>query len=275
MLLYFCSLFSKFLLLLMKYQNLWPAIQADVLSVIAADDFLGTRAGVAIEPGDITSKINEKLARIVGAGLDGKQGVGYLVMAIEKASDDNPAVPGGPLKLTITIQWVENVIINNSAKGTGTPIRVYAASCVKLLKLYTPVGLTQNLVPAVPAIREFTDNTQKSLRVGMVEFTAIEADFKPFLRVNRPQIVVAGAVVPVTNGTMSYQLTGPATVTVIAPDAGIIYYTTDGSHPYAGNAAAEPYAGPVTIENECLFRCRGFAPGKSGSDTAAANFFTL
>jgi len=256
-----------------KYQDLWPAIQADVLNVIQADDFLGTRAGVMIEPGDISSKINEKLARVIGAGLDGKNGVGFLVMAIEKATDENPALPGGPLKLTITIQWVENVTINNSAQGTLTPIRVYAAWCEKLLKLYTPVGLTSNFVPAVPVIREFTDNTNKALRVGMVEFTAIEADFKPFSRVNRPQITVTGSVVPATNGTMSYQLTGPATVTVTAPDAGIIYYTLDGSHPYAGNAAAEPYDGPVTITDECLFRCRAFGLGKSGSDTAAANFW--
>lgn len=260
----------------MKYQDLWPAIQADILGAIQADDFLGTRAGVLIEPGDITSKINEKLARVVGAGLDGKNGVSFLVMAIEKATDENTAAPGGPLKLTITIQWVENVTINNSAQGTGTPIRVYAAWCEKILKLYTPVGLTSNLVPAVPVIREFTDNTNKALRVGMVEFTAIEADFRPFIRVNRPQISVSGAgVSPASSQTNSYQLTSPAggLVTVTAPDADTIFYTTDGSHPYQGNAAATPYTGPVAITSSGLFRARAFARGKSGSDTAAANFW--
>lgn len=258
----------------MNYQDLWPAIQADILGAIAADDFLGTRSGVAIEPGDITSKINEKLARIVGAGLDGKNGVGYLVLPIEKAEDENPSVPGGPLKLTITIQWVENVTINNSATGTQMPIRVYAAATEKLLKLYTPVGLTMNLVPAARVIREFTDNTQKNLRVGMVEFTAIEADFKPFVRVNRPQISVTGVQASATNPN-SYQLTGPAVVTVYAAAGATVYYTTDGTHPYAGNATARIYSGPVSITAPCLFRCRAFVAQQSGSDTAAANFYTL
>ncbi len=254
----------------MKYQDLWPLLQRDLLGAIQADEFLGPRQGVIVEPGDIDSVLKTKLANAIGAGLDGKNGVGFLVLPIEQADDDNVSLPGGPLKLTVSIQWVENVIINNSASGTQTPIRVYAAWTEKLLKLYTPVGLTQSLIPAKPVISEFTDNTQKSLRVGLVEFTAIEADFKPFIRVNRPQISCSGGLATAAN---SYQLTTPATVTVTAPDAGIIYYTTDGTHPYAGNTSAEPYDGPVIITEECLFRARGFAIGKSGSDTAAANFW--
>ena len=260
----------------MNYKDLWPAIQADIAGVIAADNFLGTRVGVIVEPGDIDSVINTKLAKVIGAGLDGKNGVGFLVLPVEKAEDDNASMPGGPLKLTIAIQWVENVILNNSASGTGTPIRVYAAWTEKILKLYTPVGLTQNLVPGKPVISEFTDNTQKNLRVGMVEFTAIEADFRPFIRVNRPQISVSGAgVSPASSQPNSYQITSPAggLVTVTAPDADTIFYTTDGSHPYQGNAAATPYTGPVAITSSGLFRARGFAAGKSGSDTAAANFW--
>ena len=257
----------------MKYQDLWPLLQRDLLGAIQADDFLGTRQGVLVEPGDVDSVINTKLAKAIGAGLDGKNGAGFLVLPIEKADDDNVALPGGPLKLTIRIQWVENVIINHSATGTNTPIRVYAAWTEKLLKLYTPVGLTQNLIPAKPVISEFTDNTNKNLRAGLVEFTAIEADFKPFQRVNRPQISVSGSVAASLASAANYQLLGPASVAVTAPEADIIFYTTDSSHPYAGNAAATLYTAPVTITQPCLFRARAFARGKSGSDTAAANFW--
>jgi len=257
----------------MKYQDLWPLLQQDILGAIQADDFLGTRQGVLVEPGDIDSVINSKLAQVIGPGRDGKNGVGFLVWPMEKAEDENPSLPGGPLKLTIRIQWVENVLLNHSATGTQTPIRVYAAWTEKLLKLYTPVGLTQSLVPARPVISEFTDNTQKNLRLGLVEFTAIEADCRPFQRVNRPQITVGGAVSLTAQN--SYQLTGTATVAVTAADAGTIFYTTDGAHPYAGNIAATLYTAPVNITQPCLFRARGFANGKAGSDTAAANFFTL
>jgi hypothetical protein len=258
----------------MNYRDLWPLIQRDILGVLQADDFLGTRQGVLVEPGDIDSAIATKLAKVVGAGLDGKNGVGFLVQPIERAEDDNVSMPGGPLKLTIAVQWVENVVVNNSANGTQTPIRVYAAQTEKVLKLYTPVGLTQNLVPARPVISEFTDNTNKNLRMGRVEFTAIEADFRPFLRVNRPQLVVSSS--SSTSSPGCYQLTPGAAATVIitAPDADTIFYTQDGSHPYEGNSTATPYTGAVKITAPCLFRARAFARGKSGSDTSAVNFFS-
>jgi hypothetical protein len=257
----------------MRYRDLWPLIQKDILGALQADDFLGTRQGVLVEPGDVDSVINVKLAKVVGAGLDGKNGVGFLVLPIERAEDDNVSLPGGPLKLTLRIQWVENVVINQSSAGTQTPIRIYASWTEKLLKLYTPVGLTQSLAPARPVISEFTDDTNKQLRVGIVEFTAVEADFKPFNRVQRPAISVTGAAVASPSGAASYQLTGPATVTVSAPGADTIFYTTDGSHPYEGNAQATPYTQPVVIGTPCLFRARAFARYSTGSDTAAVNFF--
>lgn len=259
----------------MKYQELWPAIQQDILGVLQADDFLGTRKGLAVEPGDAESVINQKIATAMGPGLDGRNGVGFLVLPIERADDENANLPGGPLKLTISVQWVENVLLNQSQTGTGIPIRVYAAWTEKLLKLYTPVGLTQSLVPAHPVISEFTDNTNKNLRMGRVEFTAMEADFKPFARVNRPVLSVSGSVAASLVSAASFQLLGTAVATVTAPDAdtGQIYYTTDNSHPYQGNATAQVYTGPVTITQPCLFRARAFSHNKAGSDTAAVNFF--
>jgi hypothetical protein len=258
----------------MQYQDLWPLIQRDILGVLQADEFLGVRQGVLVEPGDLESVLAQKLARIVGQGLDGKAGAGFLVLPIERAEDDNPSLPGGPLKLAIAIKWVENVLVNQSAAGTKVPIRIYAAQTAKILKLYTPVGLTQSLVPARPVIGEFTEDAQKALRMGLVQFTAVEADYKPFFKVNRPQLTVTG-VAASRESAASFQLTGPATVSVSAPDADTIFYTTDGSHPYAGNAAATAYTAPVAITSPGLFRARAFAKGKAGSDTAAANFYAL
>ena len=68
----------------------------------------------------------------------------------------------------------------------------------------------------------------------------------------------------------------PYTVTVVQSQADSIYYTTDGSHPYAGNPQAKLYSAPVTVTEACLFRARAF--GVDGdfntiaSDTAAQNF---
>jgi hypothetical protein len=266
----------------MEYKDLWPAIQRDILGCLQADPFIGTRQGQSVEPGDVESVIATKVQKAIGAGLDGRVGVGFLVLPIEEASDENASMPGGPLKLTIRVRFVENVVFNHGPNGTNTPIRIYAACGVKLLKLYTPVGLTQSLVPANPVIYEFTPDRDNNLRVGQLKFHASEADFRPFIRVSRPQILCSGALASAANPN-SYQLAlsqveglaAGATVTVTAPDAdpGQIYYTTDNSHPYQGNAAAQVYNGPVTITQPCLFRVRAFGRNKTGSDTAAANFY--
>jgi hypothetical protein len=257
----------------MSYQDLWPLLQRDILGVMQADDFLGARPGVLVEPGELDSVIQQKLVKVVGQGSDGRNGAGFLVLPIEKAEDDNVSLPGGPLKLTLRIQWAENVIFNQSTAGTRIPIRIYAAQTEKILKLYTPVGLTQSLVPARPVISEFTEPTQKSLRLGLVEFTAVEADFHPFTRVSRPQLSVTGSVAAPSNSAPNFQLTGTAAVAISAPTGSTVYYTTDGTHPYAGNAAARVYSGPVPITQPCLFRARAFLPHQTGSDTAAANFW--
>jgi len=245
----------------MLHTDLWPLLQSDLLGVLLADDFIGTRSGLAVEPGDVESVINTKLAKAVGAGRDGKVGVGFLVLPVERAEDDNPSLPGGPLKLTLTVQFVENVTLNQSVTGTRFPLRIYAARAAKILKLYTPVGFTQSLVPAAPVISEFTNQTNKALRVGQVTFTALEADELPLRRINRPQLAVTGTDYPYT-------------VTVTAPEAGTIYYTLDGSHPYAGNPTAVLYGGPVNITEACLFRARAFGTTDTQlpSDTAAKTF---
>lgn len=258
----------------MNYQDLWPLIQQDILGVLSADSLIGARKGVAIEPGDVEDALDRKVQTAIGAGLDGKVGVGFLVLPIEEAADENASIPGGPLKLTLRIQFVENVTLNRGPRGTGLPCRVWVAWAEKALKLYTPVGLTQNFVPSAPVIHEFTPDKDENLRVGQLEFTAVEADFKPYFKLSRPQIIVAGAAIQSPNNPNSYQISGPSTVTVLAT-GDTIFYTTDGSHPYEANAAAKPYTGqPVAITSPCLFRARAFARGKIASDTAAANFWS-
>jgi hypothetical protein len=150
--------------------------------------------------------------------------------------------------------------------------RIWIAVAEKVLKLYTPVGLTQNFVPSSPVIHEFTPDKDENLRVGQLEFTAVEADFKPYLKLQRPQISCSGVSASAANPN-AYQLTGPAGIMVAAPGAATIWYTTDNSHPWPGNPTATLYAAPVTISAPCLFRARAFAPGTNGSDTAAVNFY--
>jgi len=243
----------------MTYQDLWPLIQRDIYGVLCADELIGTRKGVLLEPGDVESIVESKVAAALGVGKDGKPGVGFLVLPIEKAEDPHGSNPQGPLKLTLSVQFVENVTLNRGLRGTGLPLRIWAARAEKLLKLYTPVQLTANLAPANPVITEFTPDRDANLRVCQVEFTAFEADSAPTLKLNRPAITISGSDYPYT-----------ATVTLAGADA--IYWTTDGSHPWEGNPTATLYNGPVSITEVCLFRARAFKSGYFASDTAATNF---
>lgn len=246
-----------------EYTDLWQLIQDDICGVLQSDPFIGARPVLPVEPGDVQSVIDTKIAKSIGLGADGKSGVGCLVLPIEEATDEDENNPFGPLKLVITIQFVESVTINRGLVGTKKPVRIYAARAAKLLKLYTPVGLAQNLIPRKPVISQFPADETKSLRIGQVEFTASEADHTPLRRLDRPQLSVGGSAFPFT-------------ATVTQASAAAIFYTLDGSHPHARNPQAKLYSAPVSITEPCLFRARAFGMDSDmntiGSDTSAFNF---
>jgi len=105
----------------MQYTDLWPLLQQDILGCLQADAFLTARPGVLIEPGATAAIVTAKVTAALGVGADGKAGVGFLVLPIESADDENANLPQGPLKLPITIQFVENVVVNHGPRGTGIP----------------------------------------------------------------------------------------------------------------------------------------------------------
>ena len=250
----------------MQYTDLWPLIQGDILGVLQADAFLAARPGILVEPGATEAVLAAKTTAALGAGADGKFGAGYLVLPIESAEDDNANLPQGPLKLTITVQFVENVVVNHGPRGTGVPLRVYAARAAKVLKLYTPVGLAQGLVPASPVIAPFKPGPDANLRGARVNFLTSEADGAPLSKLPRPQIT--------PNDGQGNGGAHPQTVTITCAGATAIYYTTDNSHPWSGNPTATLYAGPFTMSQAGLVRARGFASGAQylGSDTAGVSF---
>jgi hypothetical protein len=250
----------------MQYTDLWPLIQQDILGCLQADAFLAVRPGVLVEPGATEAVLAAKTTAALAAGADGKFGAGYLVLPIESAEDENVNLPQGPLKLPITVQLVENVVVNHGPRGTGVPLRVYAARMEKVLKLYTPVGFTQALTPANPVIAHFTLGADGNLRGGRVCFYASEADAVPLIKLPRPQIT--------PNDGQGNGGAHPQTVTISCAGATAVYYTLDNSHPWSGNPTATLYSGPFTVSQAGLVRARGFAAGVQylGSDTAGVNF---
>jgi hypothetical protein len=250
----------------MNYSDLWPLIQQDVLGCLSSDAFLAGLPGVVIEPGATESVVNAAVTKALGPQANGRSGAGYLVLPVEQATDDNANMPLGPLKMPVTIQFVENVIVNNGPRGTGIPIRVYAARAAKVLKLYWPVFLGKPFKPRNPVITEFTPQRDENLRVGQLNFETEEDDNTQLLKLPRPNIQ--------PNDGQGNGGAPPQTVTITCAGATAIYYTLDNSHPWSGNPTAALYSGPFPVSAAGMVRARGFAAGVQyiGSDTASVSF---
>ena len=250
----------------MNYTDLWPLIQRDLLACLQADAFLAGLPGMLIEPGAPEATVQAAVTKVLGPQPNGRSGAGYLVLPVEQAFDDNPNLPLGPLKMPVTIQFVENVVVNRGPRGTNIPIRVYAARAEKVLKLYWPVFLGKPFKPRHPVITEFTPQRDETLRVGQLNFETEEDDNTQVLKLPRPNLQ--------PNDGQGNSGAHPQTVTITCPGSTAIYYTLDNSHPWSGNPAAVLYSAPFTVAAAGLVRARGFAAGVQylGSDTAAVSF---
>jgi hypothetical protein len=219
-----------------------------------------------IEPGAPAATVQAAVTKVLGPQANGRSGAGYLVLPVEQAFDDNASLPLGPLKLPVTIQFVENVVVNRGPRGTNIPIRVYAARAEKVLKLYWPVFLGKPFKPRHPVITEFTPQRDETLRVGQLNFETEEDDNTQLLKLPRPNLQ--------PNDGQGNGGAHPQTVTITCAGATAIYYTLDNSHPWSGNPAAVLYSAPFIVSAPGLVRARGFAAGVQylGSDTAAVSF---
>ena len=106
----------------MNYTDLWPLIQRDLLACLQADAFLAGLPGMLIEPGAPEATVQAAVTKVLGPQPNGRSGAGYLVLPVEQAFDDNPNLPLGPLKMPVTIQFVENgslFMSNTNWSNTG------------------------------------------------------------------------------------------------------------------------------------------------------------
>jgi hypothetical protein len=254
-----------------KYTDNFDRIEADIFGYLQSDPLMGARAGVRIEPGAPVSVVATKVSKAIGAGTDGKVGLGYCVLPIEDLIDDQPETEFGPLRLPIMVDIVENVLLNAGQRGPQIPIRWLAAYAQKILKCYSAVNLITDNIPEREAISVFTKHDDDNLRVCRIKFHTYESDPVLFQQVSSPGLTPNTAVSS-TPGVNQY----PMSVTFTPFEAAEIWFTTDGSHPWSGNAAATKWDGatPVAIAGPCLFRARGFntPAGLLGSKSSSIYF---
>ena len=253
------------------YTDIYKIIEQDIFGYLSSDQILGQRASALIEPGSPLSVVAAKVTKAVGAGKDGKVGIGWCVLPIEDMVDDEPEVNFGPLKLPICVDIVENVILNQGQRGPQIPIRMLAAYAQKILKPYSAQNLTSDLIPDKAAISLFSKHDDENLRFCRITLFTYEQDPLGFTQVNSPVLTPNNPVSQVPG-----QNVYPFQVTITPTNAAAVWYTTDGTHPYDLNPAAILWDGQsvINIAAPCFLRARGFnAPlGLLGSKCSSVYF---
>lgn len=253
----------------MDYTDLYQMVEQDVFAFLQSDPKFCNLPGAVIEPGSVEGMIAEKVGKAIGAGSDGKVGLGYIVLPIEELMDDYPEDPFSALKIPIGVQIIENTILNHGPRGRKLPIRALAAYGEKILKVYSAANLTTDFIPEKNAINLFTPDRDKTLRICQINLYTYESDVNIFQQVSSPFLTPSAPV-----SQFAGQNVYPFTVTIAAPDSDFVYYTTDGSPPWKGNGAAAKWDGqPVAVTGPCFFRTRGFSNTKNVGSKCSSIYF--
>ncbi len=207
------------------------------------------RARTALTAAQIQDQINATLGAL--ATQNGRAGLCATVL-MPLLDTKDAELPGPWLHLKCTIRIQENVMVNMGANGTQIPCEDAAVAVAQLLHLWTPGG-TAGILRAAPDT--ITPNTTFEGRVTY-------------------DVVIEGELeLPVQGRTPAPSITasGPEMVITCPDEAAAIYYTIDGSAPWAGNdsypSSALSYSAPfATPAAGTLIRAAAYNPALAGSD---------
>jgi hypothetical protein len=230
--------------------------QEDLYQRALADEYLANVAIIKRDEGEIETEVIDAL------GVLNKRGgkIGACVLVYQPIAEPAPAeVVGGVLNIDFTFLVLENPVLNRESGGTGLAALTIARRLIGIFHLYHPrkvVGcLTMQQGAIVPIQLPVAPVAYE------VRFSAQEDLYTPNVRVTTPTITPSSGA-------------APQSVTLACATVGAsIYYTLDGTHPYAGNPSAVLYTGtPVNVATAATLRAGAFKTGLIASDVNAANF---
>jgi hypothetical protein len=209
------------------------------------------RPRAALTAAQIQDRINSALGALTTQ--NGKAGLCATVL-MPLLSTQKQDLPGPYLHLQCIIRVQENVMINMGSYGTQIACEDTAIAVAQTLHLWTPGGTAGILRAATDTI---TPNNSSEGRVTYDVLIESELDLPCLPNEAQPYISVVDDLV---------------TITCADSDA-IVYYTVDGTMPWAGNSTdastAALYTGPFAApEASTLIRAAAFTTGKLGSDIA-------
>ena len=228
--------------------------QLDVAARLAGSAFFANvpvfifRPRTALTGAQIQDKINVALGAITLQ--NGRTGL-CCIVEMPLLGTKQQELPGPYLSLKCTVRVQENVMINMGPNGTQIPCEDAAIAVAQVLHLWTPGGVS-GIVRCAP--ETIAPNQQFEGKVTYDVQVESELDLQCQPKTAQPFITNAA-------GTLS--------ITCADPGAAI-YYTTDGSAPWPGNATypvtALRYTEPFTAAAGSLIRAAAFIAEKLGSD---------
>jgi hypothetical protein len=245
-------------------------LQADIWGRISSYPFFSDIPVILNEKGIIASDIEQALK--VFTAKSGKTGAAVVVDRPSRSV--NKPEPSGPQFLAnIPVVVVEFPITNRTSAGTNKSIEAITSEVMALIHSWRPN-------PSVGQIYCAPDSVLPI--VGNDKMIASQLLFQTHMRFASPQ-KVATPVISVSGTFLS--------ITTVTPDSSI-YYTTDGSFPWAGNPNASLFgvtflvaqtgqiivtqngdplilAQPQEVSAGTYVRAAAYHQSKQGSDVAA------
>lgn len=224
---------------------------------VVADAGLAQVAVINQRKGDILNDVVSSLGTFNERGSK----VGACIIVLAPTAKLDPGligVPGAPLTIGLTFRVLEDPVVNQSATGTLMSATAIVRRLFDLLAGFRPHGFGQPFRPLPSCIIPVDDPLAPV--AFEVRFETDEADSELYLKVSQP-------VASPKEGA------APQTVTLTCSTSGAaIYYTTDGSHPYAGNVNSSLYSVPFSVTNARSIRACAFKAGWIASDVVRAVF---
>jgi chitobiase/beta-hexosaminidase-like protein len=207
------------------------------------------RPRAALTAAEIQDQINMVLGALTTQ--NGKAGLCVTVM-MPGLSTKEQELPGPYLHLKCVVRVQENVMVNMGSNGTMIACEDAAIAVAQILHLWTPggtAGIVRVAEEAISAGEAFEGNVTYDVMIeSEVDLPCLEKTAQPF-------IASSGDLVSIG----------------CADSAAAIYYTTDGTAPWAGNESYPStgvlYEGSFTVGSGTLVRAAAFNPAKLGSDT--------
>jgi hypothetical protein len=229
-------------------------VQLDIAARLEASAFFESipvfifRPRAALTAAQIQDRINSALGALTTQ--NGKAGLCATIL-MPLLGTQSPELPGPYLHLKCVIRLQENVMVNMGASGTQIACEDAAIAAAQILHLWTP-GATAGILRVAP--EAITPNPAFEGKVTYDVLLESELDLECLPKTVQPFISVSEET---------------ASITCADPDA-TIYFTVDGTMPWAGNdtypSTASLYSNPFSVAPSTLIRAAAFTDGKLGSD---------